>query len=245
MKKPIFISFSGRAGSGKTTVSEYIKSHFIKNYFTVKNFGFASPLKDALCLWFDWDRNRIDSDFSYKEGSQLDDGSPDPYCQALNMSRREIMQKFGTECMRHGMHKNFWIIMADLSVKLGKVNDSDIYLISDARFLNELEWIKSVNSYSILVVRAECQYGEDSDYILKNIKKYDNFTLTDKTMHSSEKEFLEWNGYDETIINFIDHNITTKQNMDIFINHINNFTIPSIKKKFSLPEYGDNRVLSG
>jgi hypothetical protein len=80
---------------------------------------------------------------------------------------------------------------------------------------------------------------------LKNIKKYDNFTLTDKTMHSSEKEFLEWNGYDETIINFIDHNITTKQNMDIFINHINNFTIPSIKKKFSLPEYGDNRVLSG
>lgn len=243
MSKPEFLSLSGRAGSGKTTVSNHLKQHFYREGFSINDFSFAGPLKDALCLWFDWDRKRLDSDFSYKEGSTLDDGRPDPYCKALGMTRREIMQKMGTECMRAGMHPNFWIIMADLGVHLGKVSPSDLYVISDARFLNELEWARSINAYRVLIVRAECQRGEDPEVELRKVTNSGGISLTTQTAHASEKEFLEWDGYDEVIVNLIDHNLTEGQNMNTLISHLDNTTIPAIRSRFNLPNKGLNYLM--
>jgi hypothetical protein len=225
---PKFISISGVAGSGKTTVSDYLKSHFRQQNFTINDFSFAGPLKDALCLWFGWDRKRLDSDFAYKEGSTLDDGSPDPFCERLGMTRRQIMQKMGTECMRQGMHPNFWIIMADLGVHLGRIPHSDIYVISDARFLNELEWAKSINGYRLLVMRAECQRGEDPD------QARTGHSLTTHTKHASETEFLQFDDYDETVVNLIDHNRTNMQNMNALIAHLDTVTIPAIRERHNL-----------
>jgi tRNA A37 threonylcarbamoyladenosine biosynthesis protein TsaE len=225
---PKFISISGVAGSGKTTVSDYLKSHFRQQNYTINDFSFAGPLKDALCLWFGWDRKRLDSDFAYKEGSTLDDGSPDPFCERLGMTRRQIMQKMGTECMRQGMHPNFWIIMADLGVHLGRIPHSDIYVISDARFLNELEWAKSINGYRLLVMRAECQRGEDPD------QARTGHSLTTHTKHASETEFLQFDDYDETVVNLIDHNRTNMQNMNALIAHLDTVTIPAIRERHNL-----------
>jgi hypothetical protein len=240
MSKPEFLSLSGRAGSGKTTVSNHLKTHFHNQQFSINDFSFAGPLKDALCLWFGWDRKRLDGDFSYKEGSSLDDGSPDPYCTALGMTRREIMQKMGTECMRAGMHPNFWIIMADLGVHLGKVAPSDLYVISDARFVNELEWARSINAYRILIVRAECQRGEDPAVVLSKVTNSGGISLTTMTAHASEKEFLEWDGYDEVIVNLIDHNLTQIGNMNVLVAHLDNVTIPAIRARFALPKKGSH-----
>lgn len=211
-----FISISGVAGSGKSTISTQIFKHFHDAGFTINEFAFAGPLKDALCLWFGWDRQRLDTDFAYKEGDTLDDGSPDPYCQRLGMTRRVIMQKFGTECMRDGMHSDFWIILADLALKLGKIPQCDIYIASDSRYTNELKWMESLNGYMIKVGRA------------------DNSSLTDKTNHTSEKQFLSWNNYTKEIINIIDPCLSEYDNMKKFISVIDE-TITDIHKHFNLP----------
>lgn len=234
MADPHFISISGVAGSGKTTVSNYLKNYFHQNQYEINEFSFAGPLKDALCVWFGWDRQRLDSDFGYKEGSALDDGSPDPFCEALGMTRRQIMQKMGTECMRQGMHHNFWIIMADMNLRLGKIRSSDLYIISDARFLNELEWARSINAYRIFVTRAECQRGEDPSKIMPSA----GVSLTTHTGHASETEFLNWEGYDETVINLIDHNLNQNQNMNKLVEHLEKHTIPAIRNRFSLKGKG-------
>lgn len=236
MSKPHFISISGVAGSGKTTVSNYLKQYFFREQYEINEFSFAGPLKDALCLWFGWDRKRLDSDFSYKEGSMLDDGSPDPYCEALGMTRRQIMQKMGTECMRQGMHPNFWIIMADLGLRMGKIIPSDLYIISDARFINELKWAKSINAYRIYVTRAECPRGEDPTKI--SIRRH---SLTSHTGHASENEFLSWDDYDTTIVNLIDHNLTDQQNMNSLINHIDTVVVPEIRERFNITGKGPNK----
>jgi hypothetical protein len=236
MPKPHFISISGVAGSGKSTVADYLKKYFHQEQYAINDFSFAGPLKDALCLWFGWDRKRLDHDFSYKEGSTLDDGTPDPYCQRLGKTRRQILQTFGTECMRNGMDQNFWIILADLGVHLGKIPPSDLYVISDTRMRNELEWAKSIDAFSILTVRAECPRGQNpvevKARLTADIQSGD--TLTKSTSHASEKEFLGWDGYDEILINIIDQNVSQTQNMNNLISHMDGVVIPAMRKKFNL-----------
>lgn len=226
-----FISVSGLAGSGKTTVSTFLKTHFFNQHYSISEFSFAGPLKDALCLWFDWDRRRLDGDFAYKEGDRLDDGSPDPYCEALGMTRRVIMQKFGTECMRQGMHPDFWILMANLGVRLNKIRPSDFYIISDARFVNELEWAKSLNGYRILVVRQECPVGTDPASLPHPTK---GATLTSSTAHASEQEFIGWPGYDEIVVNLIDHNENQIGNFNRLTSHLSKIVVPAITDRFGI-----------
>ena len=229
MSKPHFISISGVAGSGKTTVSNHLKQYFFQEHYEINEFSFAGPLKDALCLWFGWDRKRLDSDFAYKEGSTLDDGSPDPYCEALGKTRRQIMQNMGTECMRQGMHQNFWIIMADLGLRLSKIKPSDLYIISDARFVNELNWARSIDAYRIFVMRVECPRGEDPEKVIQQ-----SVSLTTHTGHASETEFLNWDGYDVKIINMIDRNLTDVQNMNKLTNYLDTRVIPEIRERFGI-----------
>jgi hypothetical protein len=221
--KPAFISISGPAGSGKSTVANYLTQYFREQHLVAHDFSFAAPLKDALSLWCGFDRERLDCDTAYKEGSTLDDGAPDPYCEALGMSRREIMQKFGTECMRHGMAENFWIILADLSVRLGKIPASDVFIISDCRMVNELEWATSINAFRILLTRAEIPRGKSEFQI--------DTTLTSHTAHPSEKEFLGWSDYDEQILNVIDRNYTEQDNYNRLVRHLRTVTIPAIHQR--------------
>jgi hypothetical protein len=225
---PHFISVSGVAGSGKTTVSSYLNHYFYDQGYTIQDFSFAGPIKDCCALLFDWDRRRLDTDFAYKEGSTLDDGSPDPYCQRLGMTRRVLMQKFGTEGMRDGVHPNFWIILADVGVYLNKIPTSDIYVISDARFINELDWVKSLNGYRIMLTRQECARGEDPKAVLTST------TLTKSTAHPSEQEFVGWPDYDEHLVNLIDHNKNQIGNMNALTDHLTRVTIPAICKRFGL-----------
>jgi hypothetical protein len=229
--KPHFISISGLAGSGKTTVSSYLKTHFVLQHYSISDFSFAGPLKDALCGWFNWDRQRLDTDFAYKEGDRLDDGSPDPYCQALGMTRRVIMQKFGTEGMREGVHENFWIIMADLGLRLNKIPHSNINVISDARFVNELDWVKTLNGYSILVVRQECPRGTDPASLPVPTT---GATLTTSTGHASENSFLTWPHFDKVVVNLIDHNLSEISNMNNLTKHLDEGLIPEICNRFDI-----------
>jgi len=226
------ISISGVAGSGKTTISAYLKTYFQNACYSTSEFSFAGPLKDACVLWFGWDRSRLDSDFGYKEGDKLDDGSPDPYCKALGMTRRQIMQKLGTECMRQGMHSDFWVILADLGVYFGKIPPSNIYFLSDARFRNELAWAKSMNAYRILVTRTEIARGETEPTV--------GNTLTAHTSHASETEFLDYDDYDEKIVNLIDHNQVQKSNLNGLTKHLDDVTIPAIRQRHNLVGKGKN-----
>lgn len=231
-----FISISGKAGSGKDTIKDALVDYFAEKDMVAEPYSFAGPLKDALCLWFDWDRKRLDGDYDYKEGG-LGNRNPDdvdPYCQALGMTRRVIMQKFGTECMREGMHSNFWIILADLGLKLGKLPSFDLGIITDARFFNELEWTRSVNGYSIRVKRLVIETGETfKTALLRHISDQNEATLTTHTSHKSELEFEAWSRFDRIVYNPVDMNVSEEESRAQFHNFLTTEVFPEIERKFA------------
>lgn len=202
-----FISISGKARAGKDSVRKFIADYLTKGGYTVATFSFANPLKDALCMWFNWDRARMDYDTAYKEGDTLDDGSPDPYCEAFGLTRRQLMQRVGTDCLRDHLNPNVWIILADLGVKLGKTPPVDYYIVPDARFQNELAWIKDIGGFEILVRGILVKKGESIDDVYADyLNGAETANFTEHHQHASETDFENWQHYDMTIENIIDEN---------------------------------------
>lgn len=191
------IGFTGKAGSGKDSAGKAITDLLEEQGLKVIKLSFAGPLKDCATLLWGWDRDRLDHDFDYKEGNTLDDGSPDPACEALGMTRREFMQLFGTEAMRNNIHKNVWLIALNLAIKMGKYDNYDIGLLTDCRFINELQFVRDMGGTLVQVQRT----GGES-------------TLTDKTQHTSELDWLNWLDWDAVIENKVDPNLSFEQNWE-------------------------------
>lgn len=190
------IGFTAKVGGGKDTAGMLITQALEEKGYRVTKLSFAKPLKDVCTMMFGWDRERLEHDFDYKEGDTLDDGSPDPACTALGMTRRVVMQKLGTEAMRNGLHSDIWIIALKLAIQRGEYDDYDYGLLTDCRFLNELQFVRDLDGTLIRVERE----GEQS-------------TLTDKTQHASELEWESWESWDAIVTNKIDSNLSKEENL--------------------------------
>ena len=175
---------AGAAGSGKDTVYAQMERMLKDRGYRVTKLSFASKLKDVCCLLFGWDRERLEHDFDYKEGNTLDDGSPDPACEMLGMTRREVMQKVGTEAMRNGLHRDVWIIVLRLAIARGEYDEVDVGVLTDCRFLNEVNFVTGSNGKMVKVERID-----------------DVGTLTDKTNHDSETEIRQFEDFDTVVHN--------------------------------------------
>ena len=190
------IGFTAKVGGGKDTAGMLVTQALEEKGYRVTKLSFAKYLKDICTMMFGWDRVRLEHDFDYKEGDTLNDGSPDPACAALGMTRRVIMQKIGTEAMRDGLHYDIWIIALKLAIQRGEYDDYDYGLLTDCRFINELQFVRDLDGTLIQVERQ----GEQT-------------TLTDQTQHQSELEWESWTDWDALVPNFIDPNLSDDENM--------------------------------
>lgn len=194
------ISFSGAIGCGKDTAHDLLATHLTKQGFNCKKLSFANKLKDNVARMFYWDRDRLEWDFDYKEGNTLDDGSPDPACELLGMTRREVMQIYGTEAVRDGLHPDTWVITLRMDILNGVYDDVDYGFITDARFLNELTFTRDLGGFTF------------------QLEKVGGPELTDKTQHASELEWRRWTDWDAVIRNQIDDHLTKEQNLSFYRN---------------------------
>lgn len=189
------IGIAGAAGSGKDTAYEQLRDRLEQQGLRCTKLSFARRLKDACSTMFKWDRERLESDFAYKEGDALDDGSPDPACRMLNMTRRQVMQIFGTEAVREGLHPDTWVITVKLDIDDGHFDDYDVGFITDCRFLNEIEFIKN-----------------EMNGILFQIKGKGD-TNTASAEHASELEWQQFQEWDAIIPNVRCPKLTKEQNL--------------------------------
>jgi hypothetical protein len=193
------IGLSAKAGGGKDTAGDLIMESLEEKGYTTTRISFANPLKDICTLLFGWDRARLQSDADFKESSLLDDGSPDPACEMLGMSRREVMQLLGTEAMRRGLHSEIWIIAMKLAIQRGDYDHYNYGLLTDCRFINELQFVRDLDGTLIRIDRA----GEQS-------------TLTEHTEHASELEWQEWTDWDCIVNNYINPAFSLEENLRFF-----------------------------
>ena len=167
--------------------------NYIVERYNYKRYAFADPIKDILKIMFDLSEQQLNED---KE--KID--------ERWGVSPRTILQKFGTEICRNNLEtyirninldgETLWIKLFRLFYEKNK--DKDI-VITDVRFLDELNAIKSCGGKIVKVTR-------------------DNL---EKDNHSSEKDI---DSYDNELIDyFVDNNYTFEDlfsQMDTFLNLI-------------------------
>jgi hypothetical protein len=172
----MIIGVAGLIGSGKGTVSEIISQQY-----GYQKMAFADTLKDAVSVLFSWPRELLEGD---TDASRRFREVPDPFWTRTigvneTITPRLILQRFGTECMRDVIHPDFWIHALDkkmISLELNSV------VITDVRFPNEIEWIRSKGGKVIVVKR-----GADPDWVdVLRVKGEAYFRENHPNVHESE-----------------------------------------------------------
>jgi len=153
----MIIGISGKAGSGKDTISDYI----VKNHNFIK-IAFADSIKRILMEVYG---------FTYTQlwGPSEERGKIDPrYGKAV----REFIQGFGDKgrelCLSTWINKTVniiekvhnttgWTYIDHLGLQENYDYDFDSksIIISDGRYLNELEALKKINAKLIRIIRPE------------------------------------------------------------------------------------------
>jgi energy-coupling factor transporter ATP-binding protein EcfA2 len=135
----MIIGICGRQGSGKDTVANVINK-ITNNTFERKQF--SAKLKECAGILLGVPVELFE-DRSFKES----------YIDKYGMTVRELLQKFGTEFIRETVHPNLWV-----ESTLNDYNGQH-WVITDLRFLNECDAIKSRGG---IVVKVNRETRKDS-----------------------------------------------------------------------------------
>ena len=142
----MIIGVTGLIGSGKDTIADYLCT-----FHGFKRVSFAASLKDAVSSVFGWNRELLEG--STKSSREWREKRDEWWSERLGMeiTPRWVLQYWGTEVCRNNFHKDIWV--ASVENKLRQTNDNIV--ITDCRFANEVNSIKSVGGITMRVNRGE------------------------------------------------------------------------------------------
>lgn len=167
-KVPVLVALAGKAGSGKSAISELLCDDFTFAFIRVK---FSTPLKDMLrSLLFNAGvpENHIEK---YIEG----DLKEEPTRFLKGKSPRDLMITLGTEWGRDLVHPDFWVHLWTQRVNVLMDMGCSV-IVDDLRFPNEELTIRRLNGVIINVERGEHKtvshvsesYSPNADYTVDN-----------------------------------------------------------------------------
>jgi hypothetical protein len=139
----MIISITGKIGSGKDTIADIIMQYTPYHDWEIKKF--AGKLKVIAEILSGVPKiNFEDQEFKKQ------DMGPE-----WGMTYRDLLQRLGTEAMRNGLHENVWVnaLFADYHFNIEKDEQMPNWLITDCRFPNELEAVKTHKGITIKVIR--------------------------------------------------------------------------------------------
>jgi hypothetical protein len=176
----MLIGVVGLIGSGKGTVSDRLeqKHNFRKD-------SFAKSLKDAVSSMFNWNREMLEGK---TDDSRAWREKPDVFWSkrfGKDVTPRWVLQYFGTEVMRQGMHDAIWIDSCIARY------DGKPTVIADTRFENEIKTIREMGGTILLVKR-----GQDPEWFTDYVEG----NVVPKNVHSSEYAWAK-SEYDHLITN--------------------------------------------
>jgi dephospho-CoA kinase len=135
------IGITGKSGAGKDTLSNYlVKKGYIK-------LSFGAALKDVISIITGWSRDFIEGT---NEDRQLRETLIHP---EYNKTCRELMQFIGTDMFRTQLNDNIWVNIIKNKIISDKINNK--FVITDVRFDNEVEMIKSFDGIIIEIERFD------------------------------------------------------------------------------------------
>jgi hypothetical protein len=179
----MIIGICGLQSSGKDTLGSIL----IQKYGFVK-LSYAGILKDIVSIIFGWDREMVEG--ATKESRQWREQVDQWWSSRLNMPNltpRYVLQYFGTELFRNHFHNDIWV--AAVERQLSKYKN---VVITDCRFPNEINVLKSNKAKLIKIVRGELPswFGEYESGLIE----------VPLNIHPSEYMWIK-NNFDYTIKN--------------------------------------------
>jgi hypothetical protein len=143
----MIVGISGFINSGKSTVA----TQLTEGYGFRKD-SFATSLKDACALMFDWPRAMIEGDT--KESREWREVTDEWWSAKLNIpnfSPRLALQLIGTDSLRNHFNEGIWFMTLENRVRK---NPEQHVVISDVRFPNEVKFIQEQGGVMIRVDRG-------------------------------------------------------------------------------------------
>lgn len=133
------IGITGRARSGKDTAAGFLTEQGWVQY------RFADPLKAAVRVMFGLTREHTD-------GALKEQTIPH-----LGVSPRRLMQTLGTEWGREVIADDLWLRVADKVLADVEEQGAPGVVISDVRFPNEAEWVRSRGGQVVEIIRPDTE----------------------------------------------------------------------------------------
>ena len=166
---PLLIGLTGKKGSGKNTVGEFIKEWAEKEGYQAELRGFADSLKLSFARIFVPDATLEEALLfadQMKNYGELKFNAPlppdifDRFGPQSVISGRQALQTYGTEAHRQVFGDNFWVdqLLPDNDSNGGPNSSvwddsTDIRIITDARFPNEAKRVLALKGIMIRVNR--------------------------------------------------------------------------------------------
>lgn len=167
MSIPYIVGMAGKAGSGKDTAAEYISEALRARSRKTASFAFADPIRTMLLALGVPIAAMVE-----RKKKEL------PMPEFGGASYRQMAQTLGTEWGRGCMGNSFWVSrMASRVEHEQQRAPLDFILITDVRFPNEADWIRSQGGVVVQVERPSAKPVRDhvsevvalkSDHLLSN-----------------------------------------------------------------------------
>lgn len=170
--KKIVIGIHGKKGSGKTTVSSFIR--FMDPTFDETTFAF--PLKPAAQILFNWEHLDLNNG--------PDKEIIDP---RWGLTPRHVLQHLGTDYLRSVYGEDFFI--KNLKHRLQSTTNKKL-IVGDLRFPNEAEFIKNEKGLVFKIVRPGLESIDQhpSEIALDDYKDWDAIIVNDGTLADLEEK---------------------------------------------------------
>lgn len=152
----MIIGLCGYIGSGKDTCASLLETHH-----QFQKMAFASSIKDIIALLFGWNREHLEgtSVESREWREQVDPWWTEQLGRAV--SPRLMLQIIGTEMFRNCLSPHFWTTVLKRRIQESDARD---IVISDCRFPEEVELIRSLGGVVVCVQRQSVPPHQDLAY---------------------------------------------------------------------------------
>src|SRR5210317_1884198 len=166
-KKPLIIAFLGRAGSGKDTMSKFIKEYLNQTSGKCVHMYFAEPLKRYCADLFGTSFHVPREHFF---GTQSEKNADLAEFNLAGQSGRSILQLVGGDEGMRRFHDEVW---ARYLMNRAENIDADVVIISDARYQSECDVVMSHGGVIVKLTRNMPVYEGFTKWALNLLKRKD------------------------------------------------------------------------
>lgn len=175
------IAITGKASSGKNTVSGLICLATCSGEQGFTHLSFADPIKEMAQTLFP----QLPRQYLYGSSEYRSEVIPNASKNGVPLTVRQLLIDLGTSAREY--NPRIWIDILHHRYELAKKEDPHLIIISDVRFKNEFEFLKNLGFYQIRLYRnehAKIDHASETDQDAIQDSQFDYILHNNGTLHS-------------------------------------------------------------